>query len=109
MRPASYEVGFTPDAEADLVRLTDFLLDRAQTADDVDGILAAIQTLRSTIDRALCLTPWSFRKAGDGSSTTRRELVAPAGATGYVVLYEIESGARVQVLAVRHQLEQDYH
>ena len=80
-----------------------------KNSDRLNGILASIQTLRCTIDRALSLTPWSFRKAGDGRSTTRRELVVPAGATGYVVLYEIESGARVQVLAIRHQLEQDYH
>ena len=99
MRPASHEVWFAPLAEADLVRL----------ADDVDGILASIQVLRNTIDQSLRLTPWSFRKAGDGSRTTRRELVVPTGATGHVVLYEIEPGARVQVLAVRHQLEQDYH
>ena len=32
-----------------------------------------------------------------------------AGSTGYLALYEIESRTCVQVLAVRHQLEQDYH
>lgn len=32
-----------------------------------------------------------------------------AGSAGYLALYEIESRTCVQVLAVRHQLEQDYH
>lgn len=31
------------------------------------------------------------------------------GATGYVALYEIEDASHVMVLAVRHQLEDDYH
>lgn len=57
----------------------------------MDESLAFIHTPRNTIDQALCLTPWSFRKAGDGSSTTRRELAVPAGTTGMVVLYEIEN------------------
>jgi len=38
-----------------------------------------------------------------------RALIVPAGSTGYAALYEIESGHRVQVLAVRHPLEQNYH
>ena len=41
-------------------------------------------------------------------SLTRRELVITSGATGYVALYEISVGT-VFVLAVRHQLEDDYH
>ena len=37
-----------------------------------------------------------------------RELVIGFGASGYVVLFEIEDAATVTVLAVRHQREDDY-
>jgi plasmid stabilization system protein ParE len=104
-----YEVRFTPAAEEDLVRLTDFLLSRARDLDELNQVDASIRTLRQAVEKQLSAIPWSFRKAGQGSRTTRRELVVPAGASGYVALYEIESTSRVQVLAVRHQLEQDYH
>ncbi len=109
MTAGHYAVRFTPAAEDDLVRLTDFLLSRAQDLDGLNQVDASMRTLRQAIEKQLSAFPWSFRKAGQGSSTTRRELVVPAGASGYVALYEIESMSRVQVLAVRHQLEQDYH
>lgn len=104
-----YGVQFTPTAEDDLVRLADFLLGRAHDLDELNQVEVSMQTLRQAIEKQLSAAPWSFRKAGQGSRTTRRELVVPAGASGYVALYEIESTSRVQVLAVRHQLEQDYH
>jgi len=53
----------------------------------------------------LSRTPALFRRAG--GSPTRRELVIPFGAVGYVALYEIASSELVLVLAVRHQLEVD--
>lgn len=109
MTVGHYEVRFSPAAEDDLVRLADFLLDRVQGLDELDQVEASLRTLRQAIENQLSAVPWSFRKAGQGSRTTRRELVVPAGASGYVALYEIESASRVQVLAVRHQLEQDYH
>jgi plasmid stabilization system protein ParE len=55
----------------------------------------------------LATTPYSFRKTG--KSPTRRELIIPFGATGYIALYEIASPSSVVVLAVRHQREEDYH
>ncbi len=56
----------------------------------------------------LARTPYSFRKAG--SSSLRRELIIPFGSAGYVALYEIEpEKEHVIVLAVRHQVEDDYH
>jgi plasmid stabilization system protein ParE len=107
--PNSYEVRFTRQAEDDLVRLTDFLLQRAEDLHDLNQIEGDIAHLRQIIQVQLASSPWSIRKAGTGDRTTRRELVVPAGATGYVALLEIETGNCVQVLAVRHQLEQDYH
>jgi len=107
LRP--YRVWFTPEAEEDLTRLTDFLLDRAHDLEALNQVEASIQTLRKAIETQLSSNPWSFRKAGQGDRPTRRELVVPAGATGYVALFEIESANRVLILAIRHQLEQDYH
>jgi plasmid stabilization system protein ParE len=104
-----YEVRFTREAEEDLTRLTDFLLDRAQDLEALNRVEASILSLRQSIELQLSATPWSFRKAGRGDRSTRRELVVPTGAAGYVALFEIESARRVLVLAIRHQLEQDYH
>ena len=103
----SFEVRFSASADDDLARLFDFLLDRAQTLEDLELAQAAIEALRSVALVQLAATPYSFRKAG--KSPTRRELIIPFGATGYVALYEIESPSSVVVLAVRHQREEDYH
>ena len=103
----SFSVRFSPEAEADLVRLFDFLLDRAKVLEDLDLAQAAIEAIRSAAQHQLSLTPYSFRKAGKRS--TRRELIIPFGATGYVALYEIAGPSTVFVLAVRHQREEDYH
>ena len=68
----------------------------------------AIDSIRDAVIGHLASTPFSFRKAG--SSSLRRELIIPFGSSGYVALYEIEpEKERVVVLAVRHQVEDDYH
>lgn len=102
-----FDVRFSVEAEDDLDRLFDFLLERAATAEDLDLAQVAIEAVRSAIMNQLAATPYSFRKAG--RSPTRRELIIPFGATGYVALYEIVSSASVLVLAIRHQREEDYH
>jgi len=63
--------------------------------------------LESAIEARLGIAPFICRKVG--KSSTRRELLIPFKRAGYVELFEIESGTRVLVLAVRHQLEADYH
>jgi len=83
------------------------VLDRAQTVEDLDLAQAAIEASRSATRHHLAETPYSFRKVDN--SPTRRELIIPFGATGYVALYEIASTSNVVVLAVRHQREEDYH
>ena len=103
----SFAVRFSPEAQADLVRLFDFLLDRATVLEDLYLAQAAIDAIQSAVQHQLSLSPYSFRKAGKRS--TRRELIIPFGATGYVALYEIASPSTVIVLAVRHQREEDYH
>jgi len=103
----SFIVRLSPTAEADLERLFDFLLDRAETAEDLDQAQTAIDVIRAISLQQLAVTPFSFRKAGQ--DPLQRELIIPFGGTGYVALYEIVSASRVVVLAVRHQREEDYH
>lgn len=103
----SFIVQLSPTAEADLERLFDFLLERAETTEDLDHAQAAIDTIRAITNQQLAVTPYSFRKAAQ--SPAQRELIIPFGRTGYVALYEIVSTSRVVVLAVRHQREEDYH
>jgi plasmid stabilization system protein ParE len=101
----SYRVRFTQDAEADLVRLYEFILRR----DETDWAVAdrALDAVRNAI-RSLELSPFSYRKATPGNPFLR-ELVIPFGATGYVALFEIDDDKTVTILAVRHQREDDYH
>ncbi|MDM0109273.1 type II toxin-antitoxin system RelE/ParE family toxin [Variovorax sp. J22R24] len=99
----------TPSAEEDLWRLFDFLVDRAQTLEDLEHAQRVLDELRSNIMTRLSENPWAYRKAGDRRRTTRRELIVGIGASGYVALYEILPGKTVKVLAVRHQREEDYH
>lgn len=103
----TFDVRFSVAADDDLNRLFDFLLERAETAEDFDRAQSAIAAVRSALTNQLATTPYSFRKAG--KSSTRRELIIPFGATGYVALYEIVGPSSVLILAVRHQREEDYH
>ncbi len=105
--PIRFGVRFAAAAEADLERLVDFLLDRARRREDLALADAALAAIRAACEHHLATTPYSFRKVA--ASPTRRELILPFGAAGYVALYEIAGPSVVVVLAVRHQLEQDYH
>lgn len=104
-----FAVRLAPSAEDDLVRLFDHLLEQASTTEELDRTQDVIDALRTALLSHLASSPWSYRKAGDGQRSTRRELIIPCGATGYVALYEIEAPDSVVVLAVRHQREDDYH
>lgn len=103
----SFVVELSPTAEADLERLFEFLLDQAQTTEDLDRAQLAIDAVRAIAQQQLAMTPFSFRKAA--KNPTQRELIIPFGRSGYVALYEIVSASKVVVLAVRHQREEDYH
>ncbi len=104
---AAFEVRYTDSAREDLLRLFDFLLDRAKTAEDFDSAQLAVDVIRDAVERSLSRTPFVYRKATD--SPFLRELLIPFQGTGYVALYEIEDASHVTVLALRHQLEDDYH
>lgn len=101
----TFRVRFTREAEDDLVRLYEFILER----DVTDWSLAerALEAIRHAIS-GLEHSPFSYRKASGQSSPFLRELVIPFGSAGYVALFEIEGSDVVTVLAVRHQREDDY-
>lgn len=101
----TFRVRFTREAEADLVRLYEFVLERDQTDWTVaERALDAIRHAISGLERS----PFSFRKA-TAASPFLRELVIPFGSAGYVALFEIEDDQTVTILAVRHQREDDYY
>jgi plasmid stabilization system protein ParE len=98
----------TRDAQDDLERLFDFVLERelARSAGDVDLAERALSAIRAGIE-TLKTSPFTCRKAGQ--SPFLRELLIPFGRSGYVALFEIVDPTEVVVAAVRHQLEDDYH
>lgn len=104
----TFKVRLTRDAEADLDWLFDFLLERELSHDGGDLSLPtqAIAALQSGI-ATLKTSPFTCRKAGQ--SPFLREVIVPFGRTGYLALFEIEDDSSVAVLAVRHQLDDDYH
>ncbi|MDK9726502.1 MAG: type II toxin-antitoxin system RelE/ParE family toxin [Sterolibacteriaceae bacterium MAG5] len=99
-----FKVRFTPEAEEDLLRLFDFLLEQ-----DLAMAEKAYAAIAKSVE-LLEVFPFSCRKAlgGDGNPFLR-ELIVPFGGFGYVALFEIENGKTVSILAVRHQREEDYH
>jgi len=101
----SFRVRFTEEAQEDLDRLYDWLLQRSEG----DFVLAerALQSIREAVS-VLEVAPLSCRKA-TATDPFLRELVIGFGASGYVLLFEVEDAATVTVLAARHQREDDYH
>ena len=99
-----FEVRFTQEAEDDLLRLFDFLLEQD---------IAAAERAQAAIAKGLELLeifPFACRKVlgGDGNPFLR-ELIIPYAASGYVALFEIQDARTVTILALRHQREEDYH
>ena len=102
----SFAVRYSAGARDDLIRLYQFMLDRASTVDDLEVAERALNAITSAVD-SLARSPFIYRKAG--RSPFLRELLIPFGRSGYVALFEIEDASTVTLLAVRHQLEDDYH
>jgi plasmid stabilization system protein ParE len=104
----SFRVRLTREAEADLERLFDFVLDREldRAGGDLQLAELALAAIRAGVS-TLRSSPFTCRKAGP--SPFLRELVIPFGRSGYVALFEIVGDTDVVVSAVRHQLEDDYH
>jgi plasmid stabilization system protein ParE len=99
----NYIVRFTPQAEEDLLRLFDFLLEQ-----DIEAAEHAREAITKAME-LLEIFPFSCRKAqGTEANPFLRELLIPFGHSGYVALFEIEDKHTVTILAVRHQREEDY-
>ena len=99
-----YRARFTQDAEKDLLRLHDFLLEH-----DLSAAERAAAAVAKAIE-VLEVFPFSCRKAvGGPGGPFLRELIIPFGSSGFVALFEIDDSRTVTVLAVRRQREEDYH
>ncbi len=102
----SFAVRYSASARDDLARLYEYMLDRATTVDDLDLADRALGAITEAVG-SLKRSPFIYRKADDDPFL--RELLIPFGSSGYVALFEIEDAATVTILALRHQLEDDYH
>ena len=100
----SFRVHFTEEALDDLQRLYDFQLQQS------DGDWRQAEAGLGAIRRGLAMlvsSTFACRRAPDANPLLR-ELLIGFGAAGYVLLFEIEAGDIVTVLAARHQREADY-
>jgi plasmid stabilization system protein ParE len=102
----SFVVRYSASARDDLARLYEYLLDRSTTVEDLDLAEQALGVIAGAVE-SLRRSPFIYRKAG--TDPFLRELLIPFGNTGYVALFEVEDASTVTILAVRHQLEDDYH
>ena len=103
----TFKFEFTPEADAALDRLFDFLLERARTVEEAMLAYDAIAVVRTVANSHLSTTPYSYRKVGP--RPTLRELIVPFGSTGYVLRFDIRTPELVLVIGARHQREEDYH
>lgn len=103
----TFKVEFTPEADADLDRLFDFLLGRAETVEEAMLAYEAVSVIREAANGHLSVSPYSYRKVGQ--RPTLRELIVPFGSTGYVLRFDIRTPELVLVIGARHQREEDYH
>lgn len=79
-----FAVRYTDAAREDLLRLFDFLPERAQTVEDFDLAQRALDAVVDAVERQLGRRPLIFRKAA--ASPFLCELIIPFGHAGYVVL-----------------------
>ena len=102
----TFAVRYSASARDDLKRLYQYLLDRSTSVDDLEIAERALDAIVDAAER-LGRAPFVYRKAGP--SPFFRELLIPFGSSGYVALFEVEDASTVTTLAVRHQVEDDYH
>lgn len=103
----TFKVELTPEADADLDRLFDFLLECGQTVEDAMRAYGAVEVIRAVANNHLSTTPYSYRKVGQ--RPTLRELMVPLGSTGYVLRFDIRTPELILVIGARHQREEDFH
>lgn len=104
----TYQVIYSREAQADLERLFDHVLQRElnSSTGDLDIAARAIESIKQAC-QLLAHSPFSCRKTGD--SPFMRELIISFGSTGYVAMFEIRNSDQVIIGAIRHQLESDYN
>jgi plasmid stabilization system protein ParE len=105
----SFAVQLTREAEEDLLRLFDCVLERELNRDgggDFDLAEKALSAIKNGFS-TLRSSPFTCRKADHDSFL--RALIIPFGDSGYVALFEIIDSTLVVVAAVRHHLQDDYH
>ena len=102
----TFRVRYGAVTRDDLKRLYQYLLDRSTTVEDLELAERALAAIVESV-QGLGRAPFIHRKAG--TSAFLRELLIPFGHSGYVALFEIDDAKTVTILALRHQLEDDYH
>ena len=104
----TYQVIFSREADEDLERLFDHLLERELNSPtgDLDIPARAIETIQQAC-QLLAHSPFSCRKVGESAFV--RELIISFGGSGCIALFEIHDSEQVIIGAVRHQHESDYH
>jgi len=105
----SYRVRLTREAEDDLMRLYDIILERELGrlgTGDLDLAEKALNAIKDGF-ASLGSSPFTCRKADQNPFL--RELIIPFGRSGYVALFEIVDSTLVVIAAVRHQFEDDFH
>lgn len=104
----TYQVIYSREAEEDLERLFDHVLERelSSPTGDLDIPARAIESIKQAC-QLLVHSPFSCRKAGDSAFV--RELIITFGSSGYVAMFEIRDSDQVIIGAIRHQHESDYH
>jgi len=100
-------VEFTSEADTDLDRLFDFLLDRAETVEDATLAYEAVAITCEVAHRHLSMTPYGYRKVG--RRPTLRELIVPFGSIGHSLRFDIRRPELVLVIGAHHQREEDHH
>ena len=91
---------FSAQAQYDIHRLYTFLV-----AKDVLTAQRAVLEIDCSIKNQLAKNPLIYR----GITCGLREYIIDFGNSGYIVLFDYNSKQRViEILAVRHQLEDDY-
>lgn len=103
----TFEVRWSGDALDDLIRLHDFLLEKAETLEELSLAERAIEAIEHAVSNQLARSPYIFRRAA-GMSPAVRELIIPFGSSGYLARYVVRGDSMVVVLGVRHQRQQDY-
>ncbi len=104
----TYQIIFSREADEDLERLFDHLLESELNSPtgDLDIPARAIETIQQAC-QLLAHSPFSCRKVGESAFV--RELIISFGGSGYMALFEIYDSEQVIIGAIRHQHESDYH